>query len=416
LQKVVDYLTDGFWEYFDGGRRSFDLTEDRVVSYDTSRLSDDERFLATSAMEAWADVTGIRFVPVAAGASADLSYFNNNPGAYGGSTYSGDTIWTSTVNINTNWLGEPKSLNSYWFQAYLHEVGHALGLGHAGPYNGSANFAADAISSVDSWQASVMSYFSQVDNPNTGADYAEVVTAMPADILAMQALYGTDFRTRHGDTTYGHNSNVAGYLGQLFGAAFDGDDVAPLIYRDDRFAFTIFDTGGIDTINLASVTAAQKISLIGGTASDVNGLRGNMLIAHGVLIENAIGGQGDDQVIGNRMANRINGVEGNDSIEGGRGADRLIGGLGDDVLTGNRGRDVFVFSAGQDMIRDFADDRDTLVLSSALWGGRDLSVREVLRFAEVDGGDVMFRFRGVPELVLDGIRDKMQLVDDIVIL
>ena len=45
----------------------------------------------------------------------------------------------ATVHISSNWSGGAATGNySYFFQTYVHETGHALGLGHQGPYNGSA--------------------------------------------------------------------------------------------------------------------------------------------------------------------------------------------------------------------------------------------------------------------------------------
>jgi hypothetical protein len=38
-----------------------------------------------------------------------------------------------------------KTIDSYSFQTYVHEIGHALGLGHGGPYNGSASYGLDNL-------------------------------------------------------------------------------------------------------------------------------------------------------------------------------------------------------------------------------------------------------------------------------
>ena len=59
------------------------------------------------------------------------------------------------------------------------------------------------------------------------------------------------------------------------------------------------------------------------------------------------GGDGNDTIIGSRIA---------DVLRGGSGNDRITGGRGDDLLTGGSGYDSFVFAAGfgRDVIADFS--------------------------------------------------------------
>ena len=57
-------------------------------------------------------------------------------------------------------------------------------------------------------------------------------------------------------------------------------------------------------------------------------------------IDNAIGGSGNDTIIGNEIANVLNGGAGNETITGGGGNDTIIGGSGTDtaVYSGNQGK------------------------------------------------------------------------------
>ncbi len=274
---------------------------------------------------------------------ADITFDDDQDGAYSTSQVVDNRIVSSHVNISSDWDFDPVSVNSYWFQTYIHEIGHALGLGHAGNYNGTAVYGVDNQYANDSWQASVMSYFSQTDNTRINASFAYTATMMPADIIAIQTLYGTGVSTRAGNTVYGAHSNVTGYLGSLFGAIFENENPGQRLHIDNPATFTIYDTGGIDTVNFSTAHGAQTISLYAGTVSSVGGLRGNMLIARGTVIENAIGGSGNDRISGNGAANGLYGGAGKDFLSGNAGNDRFVGGAGNDTVIGGSGSDTIIF-------------------------------------------------------------------------
>jgi Ca2+-binding RTX toxin-like protein len=77
-------------------------------------------------------------------------------------------------------------------------------------------------------------------------------------------------------------------------------------------------------------------------------------------IENAIGSDGNDLLLGNALANRLDGGNGADSLFGDAGNDVLTGGDGNDQLSGGAGDDTLSGGAGDDSLEggdgdDFAD-------------------------------------------------------------
>ena len=343
-----------------------------TLSFNVTAMNAGGQAFARAALEAWTNVTGILFSETTG--AADITFDHNDTGmaAYANTTTVGSVTQSSTITITEDWIVNDWTpgdgsvrLDSYSFQTFIHEIGHALGLAHAGDYNGTATFPNDAQYLNDSWQASVMSYFSQSDNTTINADYAYAITPMIADIIAIHELYGTPTDVRSGDTTYGTGSTAGGYL----------DDVVDLAAA---VAVTIYDTGGTDTLNLGQYTAAQNIDLAAEGISDVGGLTGNLMIARDTIIENAIGGSGNDRLSGNSAGNALSGGDGldtliglggddilvggtsasdlRDAIYGGDGNDSLDGGYGNDELRGDGGNDTIVGGFGVDDIFGGAGD------------------------------------------------------------
>jgi serralysin len=289
VQQVADQLVSGYWS---GDSHHFEVSQGGTITVNITALTAAGQNLARAALATWTDIIGVKFTEVLTG--GQITFDDNEEGAFTTDAWSNGITTSAHVNISTRWLADyGTGLNTYSYQSYIHEIGHALGLGHAGNYNGDARYPYDALFENDSWAVSVMSYFSQTDNTYfAGQGFAEnlITTPMMADILAMSALYGLSTTTRDGDTVYG--PTWTGKMGAL----------------------CIFDSGGIDTIDCSAAAVAQRIDLTPGSFSNVLGEVGNVSIAIGVTIENAKGGDGNDFIIGNAASNVLNGGGGDDTL------------------------------------------------------------------------------------------------------
>lgn len=338
LDAIARYLTDGFYEWeksqdseSHGGRRAFNVQAGGSLTADITKLTPAGQQLARWALEAWTNVSGIRFQLVN-DENADITFDDDEEGASAYSTYSYSdqaVIISSHINVGTEVLEEAGTgMDSGTFVAYIHEIGHALGLGHAGPYpyNTAPVFADHTVFRHDSTQTTAMTYFYQDENPNTDASFAFPVTPMIADIIAIHALYGTPTSVNTGDTRYGPDSNADGYLSELFTKWTSGK-------FEESVALTLYDNSGNDTLDLSADTKDQYVDLRPEGISNVYGLKGNLIIARDTLVENFSAGAGNDQIIGNAAANHLVAGAGDDVLEGGAGADRLNGGVGSDTAT-----------------------------------------------------------------------------------
>jgi serralysin len=429
-----------------------------------SALSEAQRVAARDAIKQWDDLISVSFVEKPFG-DADINFMNTTTGpaqasaylpySYGGLTYTnGQPVLNADgqpvtydeiagdVYINPSQASNQQfDEGQYGLTTLIHELGHSLGLEHPGAYNFGPGFAVTYENGAeyyqDSNQYSIMSYW---DSEETGANHVDWAlmtyrypsTPMVHDIAAIQRIYGADMTTRTGNTVYGFNSNAGN-------ESFDFN-LTPVPVA------TIWDAGGNDTIDVSGFDTPSIINLNEGAYSSVGGIfsetiptldeinarraaaglpprtqatydlyleitgdtyrnglmTDNLGIAYGAIIENAIGGRGNDLLIANPVANRLDGGAGfdtvsyrdakaavnaslaqdrglggdalndryiniealegsrfDDTLTGGKRNDTLVGLAGNDQLFGNDGNDVLDGGAGDDRLEGGNGD-DTL--------------------------------------------------------
>ncbi|HGM9698881.1 TPA: M10 family metallopeptidase C-terminal domain-containing protein, partial [Proteus mirabilis] len=243
-------------------------------------------------------------------------------------------IIKSTDTLLNETIKNKHELGSYKYFSFIHELGHALGLMHIDAYLKNIKNTV-----ITTYKYTVMgAEFADIKDADFGGLYP--MTFMLVDILLLQYLYGPNMTTRLENNTYGFHSNTGR-------AAYSLNSI------EDKLVSCIWDSGGIDTLDFSLYTVNQVINLNEGCFSDIGGLRSNISIAYKTIIENAIGGKGDDTLIGNRFDNNLSGGDGNDLFYGGAGNDLLYGGSGNDVIYGELGNDVLFGDDGDDMLIDY---------------------------------------------------------------
>ncbi|KPP89238.1 MAG: Peptidase M10 serralysin C terminal [Rhodobacteraceae bacterium HLUCCA08] len=291
----------------------------------------------------------------------------------------------------------------------VHELLHGLGLAHphddvlgtdvlAGVLASSGSY---GIHELNQGIFTTMSYNRGWSTGEWGAPrdfdgrWGSELGPMALDIAALQRLYGPNLAHATGDDVYR----------------------LPDVNDSGTYWRALWDAGGIDTIvydgmrdlriDLNAATLEGDYGG-GGPISSAMGIAGGFTIAHGVVIENAFGGAGSDNITGNGVANTLRGEAGDDALLGGGGDDELHGGTGDDwldggegddVLRGGPGRDVLYGGSGQNVLNGQrhgdtlhgGDDRDILRGgggSDTIWGhGGDDRIKGGTRRDIAHGGD-----------------------------
>lgn len=304
--------------------------------------------LFEKAVSYWSFFLGVDFEKVSGiflgeeGSFLSFSSTNEDYDQYGDLGYNmvgveGEYAKHGNVYLHQNFLSSDVYMTPYEsFMNFVHEIGHFFGIGHPGFYNGK-NVDPVPFFSYDSIELSTMSYFRPgldfKSNPLSEADGSikQSYGLMMADILSIREIYGLKNSIAGGSTSY-----------------------AEVFPKDSSVGYTIFDTGGLDTVDRARMldgwfdgpTPDEIINLNQGGVSSINGGARNLFVAFDTVIENAVLGSGNDILFGNEADNILEAGAGNNYIDGGAGRDILRAGSGQDTLIGGDGHDVLVGHMG----------------------------------------------------------------------
>ncbi len=371
-----------------------------TVSYyfdPASNWSATEKNWFAAGLALWSSIANIHFVQTANSSTAGITFHRTNDSssytyaiynpAYnacvtGGTalgTISSASIYIDPTGTSFGPISGLASQSGFAVENLLHEEGHALGLGHAGPYDGGVS-GSQQYSPYDTRRWSIMSYFDPSDtNTKYGSQYpvkggfngGNPTTPQMLDIQAIQRLYGVPTTTPlSGGQVFGFHSNIGGAIKPFFDFT---QNTKPVI--------TIWDKGTGNSLDLSGYTSWAAVNLNPGTFSSTCGMNNNIGIAFGTKIDRLVCTSGGTRVTCNNDGDTVIGGSGNDTINGGAGKDTINGGGGTNTINGGGGTDTAVFSGYAANYKVVHNSNGTVTVTGN--GVKDtLSSIEVLKFGD----------------------------------
>lgn len=297
-----------------------------------------------AAFAAWEEELNVDFIYIEDGSGADVTVnwgVIDGSGGYLGVNIPYDPNGNGIINGTNEGLSgifmDINDAGTLFYETMLHEVGHALGLGH----NASSSSLMHPI---------ITSQSTLTDN----------------DVADAAVIYGYDQQGSASADAFTGSSLSDSYSGLGGDDTILGGSGGDLIYGN--FGLDLLQ-GGSDADTLFGGQNSGSLSTGVGTSSD--GLEryrdGIETLSGGAGADVLYGNYGTDLLIGGADADLLFGGQENDTLSGGSGADTVFGNRGDDLLIGGSGADVFVLAGtGADTVSDFsATDGDRIDVSDA---------------------------------------------------
>ena len=166
----------------------------------------------------------------------------------------------------------------------------------------------------------------------TNATWSFPTSLMMYDIAALQYMYGANYYNAGHSTVYSWNPNT----GQEF---ING--VAQAAPGGNTIFMTVWDGGGTNTYDFSNyatnlsvnlnpgawtITSAAQLANLGAGHIAIGNIANAYLYNNNTasLVQNAVGGAGNDTIIGNAADNKLTGGHGNDIIDGQAGTNTAV--------------------------------------------------------------------------------------------